>query len=267
MDAEERVRKREILEVKKARKHELDVQAALFGVKTDPAINIERRQLEKEIAELEQGLADLSEKQPVRKSQQTLPSSSSDVSRTYSTARAPRFEAHMKPPPPPVRPLSKILDLPDEPPVLKSRDAQVQPTVGKSTLYKPRRSLSGSVFGDPKLVIALGIACVFIFVLASQPLNLRMTNAFRPASPIPATEGAAQPPVTKMVVSGTQNEGLFLRPGPGTNHEPLKTLSENTVVTIIGDNVTDSSGILWLHVRDPEGSEGWVMAIWVKITN
>jgi hypothetical protein len=55
-----------------------------------------------------------------------------------SDQRAARFEARQQPPPPPPRPLSKLIDLPDEPPELRPRPARnakaaVQTTVRQAT--------------------------------------------------------------------------------------------------------------------------------------
>ena len=44
---------------------------------------------------------------------------------------------------------------------------------------------------------------------------------------------------------------------------PIKTLPEGTIVTIIGADYVDQATI-WKHVRDPDGTEGWVMSPWVQ---
>jgi Bacterial SH3 domain len=63
-------------------------------------------------------------------------------------------------------------------------------------------------------------------------------------------------------VLNTGSEGLFLRPEPNSDNAPIKTLPDGAIVTIIGD---DSVGVdhVWKHVRDPEGTEGWVAADFV----
>jgi hypothetical protein len=82
MDAEERARKREILETKKARKHERDIQAARLGVNADPIINTERRELAREIALLERELRD---------SDDDLPSVQPRISGAIPVVRAQRI--------------------------------------------------------------------------------------------------------------------------------------------------------------------------------
>jgi len=58
MEAEELVRKRQILKDLRARRHERDVQAARFGVSADPIINSERTELAQQIAELEREISE-----------------------------------------------------------------------------------------------------------------------------------------------------------------------------------------------------------------
>jgi hypothetical protein len=72
------------------------------------------------------------------------------------------------------------------------------------------------------------------------------------ALPIPGTTGGAQ-----FRVFNTEGLGLFLRPEPNTNNQPIKTLPDGTIVTIIGEDFVGPDRV-WKHVRDPEGSEGWV---------
>jgi len=62
MLAEELKRKEELLALAKRRKHELDKQAVLFGASSDPAINIQREDLTREIAVLERDVESLRQK-------------------------------------------------------------------------------------------------------------------------------------------------------------------------------------------------------------
>ena len=64
-------------------------------------------------------------------------------------------------------------------------------------------------------------------------------------------------------VFNTGTEGLLLRPDPNTNNQPIKTLPEGTIVTIIGDDSVGPDRI-WKHVRDPDGAEGWVASDWLQ---
>jgi hypothetical protein len=75
-------------------------------------------------------------------------------------------------------------------------------------------------------------------------------------TPPPPTE----PPAASgefFVVSGTGTNGLFLRPEPSTNGNPIKTLPEGTRLEKIGEDEFGAN-FVWRPVRDPEGAEGWV---------
>ena len=64
-------------------------------------------------------------------------------------------------------------------------------------------------------------------------------------------------------VTGTSGEGLLLRPNPSSENQPIKTLTEGTVVTIIGEDFSGPDRV-WKHVRDVDGTEGWAAADWLK---
>jgi hypothetical protein len=64
-------------------------------------------------------------------------------------------------------------------------------------------------------------------------------------------------------VTGTEGLGLFLRAEPTTSNQPIKTLNEGTVVTIIGDERI-AEDISWLQVRDETGAEGWVASQYLQ---
>lgn len=93
------------------------------------------------------------------------------------------------------------------------------------------------------------------------PLQATVTPLISPtlvlAAPQPAGGGA------QFRVTGTGSEGLFLRPGPNRDNPALKTLPEGTVVTIIGNDSSGPDGV-WKHVRDPDGSEGWLFSEFLK---
>ncbi|MFL5805875.1 MAG: hypothetical protein ACJ8CR_29575 [Roseiflexaceae bacterium] len=62
MLAEEIERQEELLTLMKRRKHELDKQAALFGASSDPAINLQRQDLARDIVALEKEIEALRQK-------------------------------------------------------------------------------------------------------------------------------------------------------------------------------------------------------------
>lgn len=64
-------------------------------------------------------------------------------------------------------------------------------------------------------------------------------------------------------VFNTGVEGLFLRPDPNVNNQPITTLPEGTVVTIIGDDFNGPDRV-WKNIRTAEGSEGWVASDYLQ---
>jgi len=67
----------------------------------------------------------------------------------------------------------------------------------------------------------------------------------------------------KFSVTNTGDQGLFLRPDHNTNSDPIKTLPDGSVVTVIGEDFSGPDRV-WKHVRDAEGSEGWAAADFLK---
>jgi hypothetical protein len=59
------------------------------------------------------------------------------------------------------------------------------------------------------------------------------------------------------IVTGTSGEGLFLRPQPSSQGDPLTTLPDGTRLEQIGDDVPGGDYV-WRHVRAPDGQEGYV---------
>jgi hypothetical protein len=80
-------------------------------------------------------------------------------------------------------------------------------------------------------------------------------------SPVPApTEPAATPEVSSatLVVIRAGTEGVRLRDAPGSG-DALKTLMNGARLEWLGEDRQDS-GRSWRHVRDAEGTEGWIAA-------
>ena len=66
-------------------------------------------------------------------------------------------------------------------------------------------------------------------------------------------------------VTGAAAAGLRLRSAPSTNASTLKILAPNTPLTLL-EGATDLVGAynIWLKVRDPEGTEGFVAAWYLR---
>lgn len=78
-------------------------------------------------------------------------------------------------------------------------------------------------------------------------------GALPPATAAPPTP--AQPRF--FVVTGTDGQGLFLRPQPSVEGNPLATLPDGTRVEQVGDDVPGADRV-WRQVRAPDGQQGYV---------
>lgn len=114
----------------------------------------------------------------------------------------------------------------------------------------------------PFLVAVILAAGVLLVVrLNSSPRNLWSgfgSPPFSAEQPRP-TAPASTPSLVQFRVVNTGGTGLSVRPEPNTNSQPLKTLPEGMIVTMIGDDSVGPDRV-WKHVRDPDGVEGWVGA-------
>lgn len=79
------------------------------------------------------------------------------------------------------------------------------------------------------------------------------SDALPTVTPAPPTP--AQP--SFFVVTGTAGQGLFLRPQPSTEGDPLTTLPDGTRVEQVGEDVPGADRV-WRKVRAPDGQEGYV---------
>jgi hypothetical protein len=86
------------------------------------------------------------------------------------------------------------------------------------------------------------------------------------ASPSPAAGTVISPgaspspsiaPGVKMKIAQTENQGANMRQRPSTTAPVLKTLSEGTVVEVIGGD-TNAEGRNWRNIRESGGQTGWV---------
>jgi hypothetical protein len=62
-------------------------------------------------------------------------------------------------------------------------------------------------------------------------------------------------------VTGTEEAGLSLRAGPGTNNARLATIPENATLLILDGPREDENleGYTWWFLRDADGTEGWAV--------
>ncbi|MFN8636867.1 MAG: SH3 domain-containing protein [Chloroflexota bacterium] len=80
-----------------------------------------------------------------------------------------------------------------------------------------------------------------------------------PSSAVPPTAPAVTPPPVnqRLQVSSSGGGGVNLRRDPGQTGERLKTLSDGTLLELVGPDRT-VDGAIWRNVRDPQGEVGWV---------
>lgn len=87
------------------------------------------------------------------------------------------------------------------------------------------------------------------------------TAAPKPTNtPEPSTNAAAQ----KVYVGNTDGEGVYLRKTPNMD-DKLTAYADGTELTVVGDDV-DNAGQTWKHVKTPDGTEGYVPAMYTTDT-
>lgn len=67
----------------------------------------------------------------------------------------------------------------------------------------------------------------------------------------------------KVVVTGTEGAGLRIRVGAGTGYDRVKTVSEGTVLEIVG-GPKEADGLTWYQVRDSANDTGWAAADYLQ---
>jgi uncharacterized protein YgiM (DUF1202 family) len=65
-------------------------------------------------------------------------------------------------------------------------------------------------------------------------------------------------PILVLVVAGDSG-GAYLRSGPGYDSPSLDLLANGTVLQVIPDEIVEEGNSSWVHVRTPDGQEGWIL--------
>jgi len=116
-------------------------------------------------------------------------------------------------------------------------------------------SSAASPFGKPTESAALGGAPILPIQPTITPRVITPTlEIAQNGTGVGATSGGAQ-----FRVVNTGAEGLFLRPDHSSEGTPLKTLTDGSIVTVVGEDFSAPNRV-WKHVRDAEGAEGWAAA-------
>jgi hypothetical protein len=109
-----------------------------------------------------------------------------------------------------------------------------------------------SPFTQPTASAALGEAPLLPIQPTITPRVITPTLEIGPGGGIAG--GGAQ-----FRVINTGVEGLFLRPDHTTEGTPIKTLTDGSIVTVVGEDFSAPDRV-WKNVRDAAGTEGWVAA-------
>jgi hypothetical protein len=116
-------------------------------------------------------------------------------------------------------------------------------------------SSAASPFGRPTEAAALGEAPILPLQPTVTPRVITPTLGIaQNGTGAGASSGGAQ-----FRVFNTGAEGLFLRPDHSSEGTPLKTLTDGTIVTVVGEDFSAPNRV-WKHVRDADGTEGWAAA-------
>lgn len=93
-------------------------------------------------------------------------------------------------------------------------------------------------------------------------------------SPTPSEVGEEEPETNTgetvylegemVVVHGTEGAGLRMRMGAGTGYDRIKTLSEGSVLEIVG-GPKEAEQLVWYQVRDQTGTTGWVASDYIQL--
>jgi hypothetical protein len=125
------------------------------------------------------------------------------------------------------------------------------------------------------LPIALGLGIFAAVVLTSA--RPRAADQAPPATPTPPVAEVATPAATaaatlaipaalavppapaRLIVDNVGTDGLSLRRAPGPTGQRIKVWNAGTEMADLGET-TETDGITWRKVRDPEGNVGWTAA-------
>ena len=106
------------------------------------------------------------------------------------------------------------------------------------------------------IIVALAIFNLIGNLTASNPTLAPAPTAVT-SSPVPSAPAAPAQPTT-LRIANTDGLGAFLRRTPNLDDQ-LRAWPDNTELTVIGPDTT-ANGLVWKHVQDPAGNQGWIPA-------
>lgn len=119
---------------------------------------------------------------------------------------------------------------------------------------------SESTAVQPTAIPAAAVQPTAMPAMAVQPTAIPAAAVRQMASEVPVPTSV--PNAERLKVTATRGSGVNLRSGAGERSARLKTLSEGTMLDVIGPDAT-VDGLVWRNVREPNGNVGWVAATFV----
>ncbi len=93
-------------------------------------------------------------------------------------------------------------------------------------------------------------------------------EVFATETPNPDVPTVTPTPILKNgLVVGTGESGVWLRPDPSTQGEPIERLSDNSFLRVLPTELVEADGFEWINVRTISGQEGWIANIFVEIVD
>lgn len=99
------------------------------------------------------------------------------------------------------------------------------------------------------------------------PMMVQGTPVLPLSTPMPVPAVPAEIAIGVYVqVSGTEDNDLSFRAGPGTNHARLKVVVEGSVLKVL-DGPVEADGYVWWQLQDvSDGMIGWAVADYLEPT-
>ncbi|MBM2809939.1 MAG: hypothetical protein HW416_698 [Chloroflexi bacterium] len=110
------------------------------------------------------------------------------------------------------------------------------------------------------IVLATVVALVGLFGLINVAIRVASPTGTEIASPPPVANPSAA--MTAVFVANTEGIGAYMRATPNLD-DRMTAWPDDTQLTIIGADV-NAGGLLWKHVQDPDGNQGWIPAQYTR---
>ena len=122
---------------------------------------------------------------------------------------------------------------------------------------RPTRTLAAAV--------ALRVTPSAVIPLATNPPDATPTNTLVPSLTPTSTSSPAPTPVYAKIAAQGENNGAIVRASPDYTAKVVKSLLNDSLVEILPET-SEKNGQVWIHVRLPDGAEGWIVRFLVITT-